>query len=129
MYIGHDSSYCRPVLGRAFINLLKRASKRSSNKSSLLVRIGSVLWFVYSHRRRAWCWRDWIHLFIQQIMVSSPVKGGEPEVNSVILALMAARSADIFAAGFRFHEGRGMPALSSKAASPCSLLGGATSLQ
>ena len=127
MYIGRDSSYCRPVLGRALINLLKRDSKRSSNKSSLLVRIGSVFSFVYSHRRRARCWRGWIRLFIQQIMVSSPVKGGELEVNSAILALMAAWSADIFATGFRFHEGKGVPRF-LKAASPCSLLGGTTSL-
>ena len=86
MYIGRDSSYCRPSLGRALINLLKRASKRSSNKSSLLVRMGSDLSSMYSHKRRAQCWRGWIHLFIQQMIVSSPVKGGEPEVNSVILA-------------------------------------------
>ena len=84
---------------------------------------------VYSHKRRARCWRGWIRLFIQQIIVSFQVRGGEPEVNSVILALMAARSAGIFAAGFFFHEGRGVPALSTKGASPCSRFGGATSLQ
>ena len=62
-------------------------------------------------------------------MVSSPVKGGEPEVKSVILACMAARSAGIFADDFFFHEGKGVPATSVKGASPCSRFGGATSLQ
>ena len=59
----------------------------------------------------------------------SIVRGVVPEVNSAILALMAARSAGIFAVGFFFQEGRGMPALSSKGASPYSLFGSATSLQ
>ena len=70
-----------------------------------------------------------MRLFIPQIMVSYPVRGGVPEVNSAILSLMAASSAGIFADGFFFHEGRRMPALSSKGASPCNLFGGATSLQ
>ena len=70
-----------------------------------------------------------MHLFIQQMMVSSPVRGGVPEVNSMILALMAARSAGIFADGFFFHDGRGMPASSMKGARPCSRFGGAASLQ
>ena len=52
VYIGRDSSYCRPSLGRALINLLKRISKSSSDKSSLLIHIGSVFTSVYSHKRR-----------------------------------------------------------------------------
>ena len=51
-----------------------------------------------------------MRLFIQQIMVSSPVRGVVPKVSSVILALMAARSAGIFADDFFFQDGRGMPA-------------------
>ena len=88
IYIGIDSSYCRPS-----------------------------------------CWRGWIRLLTQHMMVSSPVRGGELEVKAEILAWMATWSAGILAAGFFFHEGRGVPALSSKAASPYSLFGGATSLQ
>ena len=61
--------------------------------------------------------------------MSTPVRGGELEVNSEILAWMAAWSAGIFADGFFFQDGMGVPAISVKGVRPSSRFGGATSLQ